>query len=312
MEVHLNTKGLPLYTRAVITIGTFDGVHLGHRTIIDAVVQQAAAVQGQSVLITFDPHPRKIVKPLEPLGLINTLQEKIDLLQHTGLTAMVVVPFTASFAEQPAQDYIKKFLVDVFHPHTIIIGYDHHFGKGRSGNIALLQQYASAYNYEVVEIPKHVIDEVDISSTQIRKALMAGEVERANKLLGYAFHFSGLVVRGDQIGRTLGYPTANIELTNQDKIHLGEGVFTATVTHENHTYKGMLSIGKRPTLNDVVERIEVNLFEFNGDLYGKELKVTVHHRIRGQEKFNSLEALKQQMDKDKATTEQLLFNWTTS
>lgn len=302
----MNTQGLPHYNRAVITIGTFDGVHLGHRTIIDAVVERAAAVGGESVLVTFDPHPRKIVRPTEPLGLINTLQEKINLLQNTRLSAMVVVPFTAAFAQQPAGDYIKKFLVDVFHPHTIIIGYDHHFGKGRNGNIALLRQYAPVYNYEVIEIPKHVVDEVDISSTQIRKALLAGDISTATKLLGYAFHFSGMVVRGDQIGRTLGYPTANIELTNQDKIHLGEGVFTATAEVGSQKFKAMLSIGKRPTLNDVVERIEAYLFHFNGDLYGKELKITVHHRIRGQQKFNSLEALKDQMDKDKLTAEQLL------
>jgi riboflavin kinase / FMN adenylyltransferase len=306
MQVHRSIESLPPFRNAVITIGTFDGVHLGHQKIISALVQEAKAAGGESVIITFDPHPRKIVNSTEHLQLINTLQEKIDLLQNKGVDHMVIVPFTASFSEQKAETYIQDFLVDRFHPHTIIIGYDHHFGKNRKGNYQLLEQKAAAYNYRLKEIPKHVLDEIDISSTKIRKALLASDISTANKLLGYEYFFEGMVIQGDKMGRQLGYPTANLKYTNEDKIHLGEGVYAVYVKVKGEEKKGMMSIGTRPTFNDTSEKVEVNIFDFDVDIYGAVLSVRVKQYLRPQEKYDTIEALIAQIDKDKKDSLEVL------
>jgi riboflavin kinase/FMN adenylyltransferase len=299
MQVHRSIESLPSFRNAVITIGTFDGVHLGHQKIISALVEEAKNARGESVIITFDPHPRKIVNSTEHLQLINTLQEKIDLLQGKGVDHMVIVPFTAAFAEQDAERYIQDFLVKLFHPHTVIIGYDHHFGKGRKGNYQLLEQKASIYNYLLKEIPKHVLDEIDISSTKIRKALLASNITTANKLLGYEYFFEGMVIQGDKMGRQLGYPTANLKYTNEDKIHLGEGVYAVYVKVKGEEKKGMMSIGTRPTFNDTSEKVEVNIFDFEADIYGAVISVRVKQYLRPQEKYDTIEALIAQIDKDK-------------
>ncbi|HZF63077.1 MAG TPA: riboflavin biosynthesis protein RibF, partial [Chitinophagaceae bacterium] len=216
------------------------------------------------------------------------------------------VPFTEAFSEQSPEQYVSDFMVAKFCPHTIIIGYDHHFGKERKGNYQLLKERASRYNYRLVEIPKHVLDESAISSTAIRQALLNSDVEAANKLLGYYFFFEGIVVKGDQLGRTLGYPTANLVYTDEDKIRLGEGVYAVHAEHAGMINKGMMSIGKRPTLNDSSEKVEVHLFDFNGNLYEATLKVTVHRYLRGQQKFDSLDELKFQLDLDKEDSTRIL------
>ena len=299
MQVHYNIEQLPPFKNAVITIGTFDGVHRGHATIIDALVTEASRIEGESIIVTFHPHPRKIIQPHTSLHLINTLDEKIELLQQTGISHLVIIPFTDAFAELTAEDYIERLLVHYFQPHTIIIGYDHHFGKGRLGNITLLQQLQSRWNYKLIEIPKHLLEEISVSSTQIRMALGSGNISVANKLLGYSFFFEGKVVTGDRIGRTLGFPTANLVYTDSDKIHLGEGVYAVFVSIDGQKRGGMLSIGKRPTLNDVEERVEVNIFDFDGDLYGSVIRVWVEAFLRAQEKYTSLEELTQQIRIDK-------------
>jgi riboflavin kinase/FMN adenylyltransferase len=306
MQVHRNIESLPHFRNAVITIGTFDGVHLGHQKIISALVQEAKNAGGESIIITFDPHPRKIVNPAEHLQLINTLQEKIDLLQNKGVDHMVVVPFTLSFSELEAEAYIRDFLVNLFHPHIIIIGYDHHFGKNRKGNYRLLEQKASTYNYQLKEIPKQLLNEISISSTKIRKALLASDVTTANKLLGYEFFFEGMVIQGDKLGRQLGYPTANLKYTNEDKIHLGEGVYAVYVKVKGEEKKGMMSIGKRPTFNDTTEKVEVNIFDFDKDIYGAEISVRVKQYLRPQEKYDTTEALIAQIDKDKENSLKVL------
>jgi riboflavin kinase/FMN adenylyltransferase len=306
MQVYRSIDALPRFHNAVITIGTFDGVHLGHQKIIAELVQQAVHAGGESILVTFEPHPRKIVSPSQSLQLINTLQEKIELLSAKGLDHLVIVPFTTNFAEQNPEAYIHDFLIARFHPHVIIIGYDHHFGKDRKGNFRLLQEKSSVYNYTLVEIPKHVLNEIDISSTKIRNALLQSQVEAANSLLGYSFFFEGLVVQGDKIGRELGYPTANLLYTDADKIRLGEGVFAVWCHVNGQRKKGMLSIGKRPTLNDIEERVELNVFDFDGDLYGSTLRVMVEYFLRPQQRYNTLEELKHQIGKDKEATLQKL------
>jgi riboflavin kinase / FMN adenylyltransferase len=299
MQVHRSIENLPRFKNAVITIGTFDGVHEGHKKIIDALINEARLLQGEAVIITFDPHPRKIVNPNEHLQLINTLEEKIELLAKTGIDHLVIVPFSQEFATQSADEYIENFLISNFHPNTIIIGYDHHFGKGRKGNFMLLAEKADQYNYRLLEIPKYILQEVGVSSTQIRNALLESDVETANKLLGYDFFFVGIVIRGDQLGRKLGYPTANLQYTESDKIHLGHGVYAAYAEVDGIAYKGMLSIGTRPTLENSNERVEINIFDFDEEIYGETVRVTVKKYLRGQEKYSSLDELIKQLAIDK-------------
>lgn len=299
MQVHRSISELPGFRNAVITIGTFDGVHEGHRTIIAALKEEARRTGGESVIITFHPHPRKIVQHDSSLQLINTLEEKTELLSRQGIDHLVVVPFTAEFSEQSAESYIEHFLMNRFHPKVIIIGYDHHFGKDRRGNFHLLQEQAAHWGYRLIEIPRHVIEEIGISSTKIRKALLECDTETANLLLGYDFFFEGRVVHGDALGRQLGYPTANLEYTDPEKIHPGHGVYAVYVDVQGERKKGMLSIGNRPTLERSEEKVEVNIFDFDKNIYGETIRVTIKKFLRPQEKYSSLEELTTQLAKDR-------------
>jgi riboflavin kinase / FMN adenylyltransferase len=299
MKVHRDIAALPPFSNAVITIGTFDGVHLGHKKIITALREHAGAINGESVLITFHPHPRKIISPGDSLQLLNTLEEKTELLSKAGIDHLVVVPFNKSFSEQTADQYIEDFLISTFHPHTIIIGYDHRFGKGREGDFSLLAKKADEYQYQLLEIPKYLLDEIAVSSTKIRNAILQSDVDTANKLLGYSFFFNGKVVQGDQLGRQLGYPTANLVYEEAEKIRLGHGVYAAYIEYEGKEWKAMLSVGDRPTLKSSDVRVEVNIFDFNKMIYGEQLKVVVKNFLRPQEKYHSLEELTAQLAKDK-------------
>jgi len=298
MQVHRSIESLPPFTNAAITIGTFDGVHLGHRKIIEALKEGARAASGESVLITFDPHPRQVIQPQKSIQLINTLEEKISLLAETGIDHLVVVPFTPDFADLSAESYIGDFLIGRFHPHTIIIGYDHHFGKGRTGNFHLLAREADRYQYQLLEIPKYLIDEIGVSSTEIRSAIRNSDIEAANRLLGYTYFFGGTVVKGDQLGRTLGYPTANLEYDYAEKIRLGHGVYAVDAFIGAEHRKGMLSIGDRPTLKVSGEKVEVHVFDWSGEIYGERMIVKVREFLRPQIRFDSLEELKVQMARD--------------
>ena len=306
MQVHHGIENLPAFTRAVLTIGTFDGVHTGHRKIIEALKGEAERINGETVIVTFHPHPRKIVRPNEPLELLNTLEEKTILLENAGVDHLVVVPFTPSFAEQTADAYVENFLVRRFGPEVIIIGYDHHFGKGREGNYNLLEQRAERYHYRLVEIPKYVLNEIDVSSTKIRKAILQGDVAAANDLLGYPFFFTGRVVKGDQLGRTLGYPTANLEATDGDKIRLGHGVYAVYAGVDERRYKGMMSIGTRPTLVSSEEKTEVHFFDFSESIYGKEVRVEARAFLRPQEKYPDLQTMVDQLHRDKEESLRIL------
>jgi len=299
MQVYRSIEQLPDFKNSVITIGTFDGVHQGHQKIISALKNEASRMQGESVIITFHPHPRKVVNPQYHLQLINTLDEKIDLLRQAGIDHLVIVPFTENFSEQTADEYIENFLIRNFHPSSIIIGYDHHFGKGRVGNYKLLEEKASHFHYNLVEIPQHLLNEIAVSSTKIREAILASDIATANQLLGYSFSFEGTVVQGDQLGRTLGYPTANLQYTDEDKIHLGHGVFAVYAEVAGQRKKGMMSIGTRPTLDKSEEKVEVNLFDFDDMIYGEKMHVSVEHFLRHQEKYPSLDVMVDQLHKDK-------------
>ncbi len=310
MYIYNHIDQLPAFRRAVITIGTFDGVHTGHTRILEQLRQEAARIDGETLIITFYPHPRKIVKGgTEDVRLINTLEEKIQLLSWQQIDNLVIVPFTEAFSQITAEQYIKDFLLEKFHPHTVIIGYDHRFGKGRLGDYHLLEQYSASEGFQLQEIPVHLLDEVSVSSTRIREAIQRTDIDTANQLLGYPFFFSGVVVKGDQLGRTLGYPTANIQLTNPEKLTPGNGIYAVEATllpddtlFNGHRLKGMMSIGIRPTVGGTVRTIEVNLFDFNEDIYGRELRVFVRKYLREEVKFDGLEALKIQLGKDKEDT----------
>ncbi len=300
MQIHQDIQQLPDFKNAVITIGTFDGVHLGHKQIIDRLKEEAGKVGGESVIITFHPHPRKIVSSVVTgIRLINTLTERIELLEKTGINHLVVVPFTDFFANQEAQAYIRDFLVEKFHPHTIIIGYDHRFGKERSGDYKMMQTNAAIYQYRLREIPEHILDAIKVSSSNIRNAILHSNIKEANKLLGYQFFFEGEVVHGDKIGRTMGYPTANLKSTDDEKIVLGDGIYAVYTTLKGKTYKGMMSIGFRPTVNGKKRVVEVNIFDFDEEIYGEAIRVTVKTYLRSEEKFDGLEELKLQLHKDK-------------
>jgi len=303
MAVFTDINNLPSFRNAVLTAGTFDGVHLGHWAILQEVVRHAREVNGESILITFDPHPRKLLFPDQPLGIITPLDQKISLIQERGIDHVVVVPFTREFANLSAAQYIEDFLVHRFHPHSIVIGYDHRFGHDRKGNIQLLQEFATANQYHVTEIPAQLIDAASVSSTRIRKALNDGQVGEAAHMLGRAYAVRGRVVHGNKLGRTIGYPTANLQPLDPEQLVPGIGIYAIRAEHNGTRYDGMLSIGYNPTVTDKKEiKIEANLFDFDKDIYGDVLEIQFIRKLRDEQKFPSLEALMQQLHQDKKDT----------
>jgi riboflavin kinase/FMN adenylyltransferase len=301
MKVYRSLQQLPVFTNAVVTIGTFDGVHLGHQQIIRQLCAEAKENGGESVLISFYPHPRKIVQPDRYIAELTTIEERIELLKQQGLDNLVVVPFNKEFSQQTPQQYIKDFLVDRFHPSLIIIGYDHKFGNNREGDYLLLEKMGEEYNYAVKEIPQQLRNEVIVSSTKIREAIAVGDVEKANQLLGYPYFFRGYVVEGNKLGRKLGYPTANLQIQDADKLVPANGVYAvqAQVEGEPRILNGMMNIGTRPTVDGTQKTIEVNLFDFAEDIYNRHLKVFVKHHLRDEVKFDGLDKLIEQLHKDK-------------
>ncbi len=327
MKVYKELSTLPSFVNAVVTIGTFDGVHLGHKKIIEQLKERAAQVGGETVIITFHPHPRKIVSSVPgDIKLLNTLDEKIALFEAAGINNLVVVPFNYLFANQTAEQYIKDFLWKYFKPNTIIIGYDHRFGKGREGDYHLMDQYAESFGFTVKEIPEQLLNEIIVSSTKIRQSLLNSDVDTANKFLGYDYFFEGIVIEGNKLGRTIGFPTANLLVESEEKLIPGNGVYAVEVqvgsresgvrsfktTTENHlisniqhsTFTGMMNIGVRPTVDGKKRMIEVNIFDFDEDIYGQTLFVHVKHYIRGEVKFNGLDELKAQLAKDKISAKE--------
>jgi len=314
MQVHRDIGQLPVFNNAVITIGTFDGVHTGHQTIIQQLKKEAAAVNGETVIITFHPHPRMVVREGQsPVHILTTLDEKINLLAQQGINHLVVVPFNESFASQTAEEYITDFLVARFNPHTITIGYDHRFGKNRAGDYRLLEEYGARLGFMVKEIPAQVLNDITISSTRIREALLNGDINTANTCLGYDYHFEGLVIDGNKLGRTLGYPTANLHIQDADKLVPGNGIYVVEVelvkgeelkvnSDGSLQWQGMMSIGVRPTIGVSERTIEVNIFDFNEDIYGQTLRVYVKKYLRPELKFNGLDELITALDKDKQDT----------
>ena len=308
MPVYRDIEHLPQFQNAVITIGTFDGVHRGHLQIISQLLEEAKAVSGTPVLITFYPHPKQVVDiGKAPLYLLTTPEERYRLLSDAGIEHIVEVPFTREFSEQHAFDFIRDFLVDKFRPHTIIIGYDHRFGKNREGDYLLLESHAASFGYKVKEIPEHILKDVAVSSTRIRNALLAGDAVTAGEYLGYPYFFHARVIPGDKRGRSIGYPTANLAIDHERKLIPANGVYAVTVQADQYgTLRGMMNIGFRPTVAGKERSIEVHLFDFDADIYGSRIRVSVHQKIRDEIRFSGLDELKLQLDRDKQQVQQLL------
>jgi len=306
MRLYTDLNELPEFKQTVVTIGSFDGVHAGHRRIIEQVNALARQCGGEGVVITFDPHPRTVLRPDDQhFRLITTTAEKSALLDQYGVDHLVVVPFTPQFAQSTAQQYVEDFLLKNFRPRYIVIGYDHHFGANREGNLAFLQQYETPGGFEVIEIPAQQVDDIAVSSSKIRRALEASDIQFANRLSGHPYMISGLVVEGNRIGRTIGFPTANLRLDDPHKLVLPAGIYAATATDEH--LPAMLYIGNRPTIEGATDWVvEVNILDFEGDLYGQNLRISVHDFIRGDQKLDGLEALKAQIAADRVVIRERL------
>lgn len=299
MQIHNGIIHLPVFNHAVLTIGTFDGVHAGHRIIINRIVQMANKRGGESVLITFEPHPRLLLQPNHPLKLISTLDEKSKLLASLGVDHLVVAPFTMDFANLSPEAYIEDFLVKTFNPSVLVIGYDHHFGNERKGNYRLLEKYAANGYFGLEEISQQLIDDVKVSSTIIRNELEKGNIKTVNNLLQSNYSLSGMVIQGKQNGRLLGYPTANMKLLDRHKLIPKNGVYAVQVHHEEMVYNGVMNIGKKPTFNQGAElSLEVHILSFDRDIYNEKIQVYFLDRLRAEQKFESLEVLKDQIARD--------------
>ncbi len=310
MNVYRDLKDLPTFERTVITIGSFDGLHAGHQKILKQLKQIARSNGVESIVITFDPHPRHIIYPKDDsLRLLTTLDEKIELFRKSGIDNLVLVPFTIEFSQMSAEEYVQNFLIEHFKPSFIVIGYDHRFGLNRSGNIDLLKMRAETLDYEVVEIPKQEIDSIGISSTKVRKAINDGSLDIVNTLLGRPYHLSGIVIRGRKLGTEIGFPTANLRLLSKYKLVPKLGIYVVHVVVRDKRYKGMLYIGDLPTVGIEGGRsIEVNIFDFDEDIYDELIEVHLLKFLREDEKFESIEALRTQLFVDKQSSQDYFLN----
>jgi riboflavin kinase / FMN adenylyltransferase len=311
MQVHFQTGSLPNIKNAIVTIGTFDGVHQGHRAILDRLKKLASECQGESVVITFHPHPRRILKNSEAPSMLTSLDERIERFQELGIDHLAIIPFDHEFANLSAEAYINEFLIKHFKPKGIVIGFDHRFGKGRGGDFKMLEEAGKKAGFLVYEIPEHVLNQSKVSSTQIRHFLLEGNVKMAKELLAYPYQLRGTVIEGDKLGRTIGFPTANLAISDSDKLIPASGVYAVKVTlfrdqmqqHET----GMMNIGYRPTVNGKERRIEVHLFNFNEDIYHETLRVELIFHTRKEMKFDGIASLKRQLEMDKQMISELLL-----
>ncbi len=295
-----------LLSNSVVTIGTFDGVHIGHKKIINRLVNIAKQEGLQAVVLTFFPHPRMVVQSDTKIKMLNTIDEKNKLLEQQGIDHLVIKKFTKEFSRLSAQEYVRKVLVETLHVKHIIIGYDHHFGRNRTANIHDLKAFGEIYDFKVTEILAQEIDEVTISSTKIRQALNSGDVKTANTFLGYNFMISGTVVKGKGIGKTLNFPTANIRISESYKLIPKHGVYVVKTRILNTTVFGMMNIGVNPTVNGKLRSIEIHFFDFSQAIYGVYLEIEILKRLREEQKFDSLAELEKQLLKDAVVSKQFL------
>ncbi|HZV68127.1 MAG TPA: riboflavin biosynthesis protein RibF [Saprospiraceae bacterium] len=310
MNIFRGLSALPEFKNSVITIGSYDGVHLGHQKLLKRVQQLAEEINGVDIVITFHPHPREIVFPKDDdLQIITTLNEKLEYFRRYGVSNVVIVPFTIEFSQQSAQEYIEKFLVSRFHPSCIVIGHDHRFGLNRAGDVRLLNMYGVDNNFKVVQIGEEELRDHSISSTRIRNAILENDIELTNELLGHPLMIKGQVVKGNRLGHHIGYPTANVQVTDSKKLLPRDGIFAATAILNGIEYPGMLYIGLRPSIESATQhRVEIHVFDFDKQIYDQEIIIEVYKFIRGDKKFATMEELKEAMEQDEKTVRNFFHN----
>jgi riboflavin kinase/FMN adenylyltransferase len=292
---------------AIVTSGTFDGVHIGHKKILSGIVDQAKQHNGKSVVLTFWPHPRLILNPKDKqLKLLSTFSEKVQLIEEANIDYLIKIPFTKEFSQLTSEQFINQILIDKLGTKKFVIGYDHHFGKDRGGSLEFLKANEPQFGFEVQEIPRQDIDHVGVSSTKVRKALIEGQVHLASEYLGHSYSLSGKVVSGDKLGSKIGFPTANILIEEEYKLVPGDGVYAVLISIEGQAYKGMSNIGIRPTVDGVNRKIEVNIFDFSHEIYGEQISIKFIKRIRDEIKFSGLDALQSQLSKDQSEAIRIL------
>ena len=307
MKVYHSISDFQNVRRPILTTGTFDGVHFGHKIIIDRLKEIAKKQNGETVLLTFSPHPRMVLFPDDHnLQLINTLEEKIKLLEQAGIDHLIIHPFTKSFSRTTSMQFVRDIIVNELNTHKLVIGYNHHFGRNREGSFEHLKEFAPLYGFEVEEITAQLIDNLSISSTKIRKALLSGDVSKAANYLGYNFLLQGQVIEGQKIGRTLGFPTANLKVVDESKLIPKDGVYAVHVEVKGQLLKGMMNIGSNPSITSKKHSIEVHIFDFDSDIYNEQIEVRFIKRIREEISFDNLDTLKIQLEQDKATIKTVL------
>jgi len=307
MKIYEGLAGFTPVKNAVVTSGTFDGVHLGHQKILNRIREIARTIQGETVLITFWPHPRLVLYPEEHnLRLLSTFEEKAKLLRQLGIDHLITIPFTQEFSQLSSEEFIRKVLIDSIKTKKLVIGYDHRFGKNREGSFEYLKDNSASFGFDLEEISRQDVDEIGVSSTKIRKALESGDVKTALIWLGRPYELNGIVIKGQQIGRSIGFPTANIHIPNDYKLIPKDGVYAVEASVDGSMYKAMLNIGNRPTVDGTKKTVEANLFDFQGDLYDKQITIYFREFLRVEQKFESLDALKDQLVQDQRTARTLL------
>ncbi|MCI7377441.1 MAG: bifunctional riboflavin kinase/FAD synthetase [Bacteroidales bacterium] len=310
MKVYHDIKDFRKIPNAIVTIGTFDGVHLGHQAVFKQMVDKARQIGGETVVITFFPHPRIVISPNDNrLRLITSQEDKIEHLRRSNIDNLIIINFTKEFSHTSSEDFIKDYVVRYIQPAILVIGYDHHFGSNRSGDFDTLSKLGMEFHFAVEKINEQDIEDITISSTKIRSALQQGDIKLANKLLGYSYSTSGIVTHGDSIGRTLGFPTANISIKPEYQLIEKTGVYATIAKVDGKDYPSMTYIGRRPTIsNGLPTSTETYIMDFDGDLYGKEIRVTFVDRVRDEMTFDNLERLKSQIQEDKANIIRILSN----
>lgn len=307
MKIYKSIETFDFTGKTAITIGTFDGVHTGHKVIIDRLKKAATDHHAESVILTFFPHPRMVLYPDDnELRLLNSIDERIGLLEKTGVDHLIIHPFSKAFSRLSSTEFVRDILVNQLHVAALVIGYDHHFGRNREGSFEHLRELAPLYDFVVQEIAAQEIQKVNVSSTKIRNSLLTGEINAANQFLGYHFFMNGRVVDGNKKGRTIGFPTANLKIDEWYKLIPAKGVYAVKVHLDGNILNGMLNIGVRPTIDGDFETIEVNLFDFDEDIYNKTLTIEFYERIRDEFRFENLEELKKQLNLDKEHSIQIL------
>lgn len=308
MKVYHSTENFTPLAHAIVTTGTYDGVHKGHRKILQALVETVRKEKGESVVITFWPHPRKIIGTgsAPEIKSLSTLDEKIEILSNLGIDHLLIIPFNREFSELSSEDFIHDILIKKIGTKKLVIGYDHKFGKNREGSFEYLKKNATHLGFQVQEIPRQDLNDIAISSTEIRKALAKGNVSAAALYLEQPYKIKGIVVKGRQLGRTIGFPTANIKVNDPDKLIPSDGVYAVYVKYKNEILKGMLNIGLRPTVEGIGKTIEVHILHFDKEIYGEELEVQFIQFVRSEMKFEGIEKLKEQLVKDKTTISAIL------